>query len=457
MKNPGWKKLWIGGLIILLAGTSALVLITQLSINPGWETHLTFGAPVDQLITDPSGHVWAQKGSAMLDVETGKTITFPTSFSLRLAVFDRQGRLWGSDNSDIFILDPSTGWQTIKPRSVMCARCNMDALVFDAQGTAWLLVDKELARIDPVSFEITKEVEKGVRAISVDPAGRLWILETGGVRMRQDDGSWKTITEQSDISSRVPYMQFDQQNRLWVIFDGFSRSGLSMLEANGEWQDIYSKDPNFGWGHIVIDPRGRIWSWNIIFPHGAFVFDPASGEWANFTRANSGIPSDKISSIAIDAQGRVWLAFHESFPGLNTLSVMNSSAVSLAGPGKSYPVSLLGRAGQGFYWMTIGWLLLGGLARLFARARQAHKFGQIGLGFLIFCGVQLLLLAGINSRLGPELDFAWIVIVPGANIIALALTLFQSGKSKWISSGYLLPVMAVMVYAASLVAALLFG
>jgi len=448
-----WFWVWLGGLMLLILATGAFILYYQSTKKTALETNdrnekngliaRTLNKQVDQLISDPSGHIWAVTGNKIENLTSGNTIDFPITNDpqplISIEAFDQTGRLWISsytDQSNILVYDPKSGWDANFPS------LTVDALVIDDQSVAWALSGSDLVMIDS-STHTESTVRDGISGLAVDHKGRLWIIENTSVIMHEQDGTWTTVTAKPELQyweySTHP-MLFDSNNRLWIALE----SGVSMLGTDGTWTDFMNKEIESDYPSLISDQKDRLWLSSSA--PSIYMLDLKNG-WTIIEPKNSGIPDSSIVGIAVDSQGWVWVATWQG------ISVINDDTIQIVRFSTSIQTT-----GLRIYWGTLGWLTIGFLGIALMHAKQASTLGQVGLGFILFIALQLLLVMGMNSPLGPSIDFGWLLIIPTANIILLGIMLLQSGKAKWVAVGYILPLTIFIVFhAGNFLASVLLG
>jgi len=134
----------------------------------------------------------------------------------------------------------------------------MDDYIIKIQGNEWTLFDEDTIGIDFV----------GVRSLIITPDGTKWF--TGNARL--------------------------------IKFNNFEWEEFSTLNSGIESGDVTA---------LEIDTDNYIWftvrKW-ASYHGGLGCFDTETEEWTGYTMANSGLPSEELYDIAIDAQGNKWIA-----------------------------------------------------------------------------------------------------------------------------------------------------
>jgi len=146
------------------------------------------------------------------------------------------------------------------------------------------------------------------RSIAIDADGNKWIGTQNNGLLKFDGTNWDNFTtENSGLTSNlINHITFDRDGNLWISTNG---GGLVRKSRNNVWTAYRRNSPsNFPSDHVnfLIEGVGRqLWVGtrnglvNIDFNPANFPsgFDPAFGGLIVYTTANSGLPSDDITSI----------------------------------------------------------------------------------------------------------------------------------------------------------------
>lgn len=106
-------------------------------------------------------------------------------------------------------------------------------------------------------------------------------------------------------------MAFDQDNNLWLAnYD--AASPIAVLKADGTLRN-FSAAPANNLLQVAVDQNGYKW-FVIAFNAGILVYDsgsdidnPADDRYRVITTANSVLPTNSVSSVAVDLEGDVWV------------------------------------------------------------------------------------------------------------------------------------------------------
>ncbi|MBU1880377.1 MAG: hypothetical protein KJ734_15635, partial [Chloroflexi bacterium] len=134
-----------------------------------------------------------------------------------------------------------------------------------------------------------------ITALAGTPGGDLWVGTNQGVARRASDGDWLAL----DTPASVRALAVDPQGRVWVaLADGL---GLAQLDPGSQLMLAA------GWpgddAHVVTtDAQGQAWCGTNA---GVVVYDGSS--WQRTTLADMGLPAgEPVTAIALNATGQVW-------------------------------------------------------------------------------------------------------------------------------------------------------
>jgi len=180
-------------------------------------------------------------------------------------------------------------------------------------------------------------------SITKDQRGDLWVATDGDGVWRLQEGAWEQfvddpISGSGNLPHRATYTVVAQDGNIlvgtlvgivryngltWTGLDiadqkqvhtiafnagetwiGFVEKGVRHIRADGSWQD-YTMESGLGSDKvrsIAIDNEDRVWVGTA--GGGISVFD--HGSWAVYRGGQSGLLSDEVRILAIDKHGRVW-------------------------------------------------------------------------------------------------------------------------------------------------------
>ncbi len=143
-----------------------------------------------------------------------------------------------------------------------------------------------------------------VRAVLREPtgAGVLWCGTAGGLS-RFDGAAWQTYRgrDLGLAADEITALALDGRGRLWVgtqvgaaVFDG--ETWQAFTAPIGPADDFISG---------IAAAGDTVWFGTRA---GVSALDTRTGRWQTFTTANSGLASDNIGDVAVDAAGVLWVA-----------------------------------------------------------------------------------------------------------------------------------------------------
>lgn len=245
----------------------------------GWTTYTSENSglvrdEVRVIAMGPEGRVWVGTAGGA-NAKTGEQwITYPaTASSLPMSryitgiVTDPSGRVWfGTSGDGIRILDGSH-WTILRMETSGLLGNYANALGIDPEGRVWVGTNKGVSIFDKAALSSAPEltsalVGKDVRAIAFDPEGNPWV----GTR-----------------------------NRGAFFFDGEAWRPDGPQNTGGLAGDTVEA--------IAIDGQGRPY---LLAENQLSVL--VDDEWAIFNSRNSGMASHGNRDLAIDADGRIWIA-----------------------------------------------------------------------------------------------------------------------------------------------------
>lgn len=114
--------------------------------------------------------------------------------------------------------------------------------------------------------------------------------------------------------SRVTSLAFDSENNLWMTNHNATKP-LAVMLSNGEWHSFAIPcTPDVQMARVAVDGLGRKWIMSsgasvglIVFDEGDDLNSAADDKCAILNTSNSQLPSNEITSIAVDRDGSVWV------------------------------------------------------------------------------------------------------------------------------------------------------
>ncbi len=225
------------------------------------------------------------------------------------------------------------GWTTFRRETSALPSNVVQSVALDAAGRVWLGTLRGVTVLElPLRGQAGQPhwtiynrdnsglPDNDVLTIAVGDDGRVWIgTRSGLTRFDPAADAWKTWTPRNAPlpESELRDIALASDGSVW----GATTAGAVALTPGEEWRTYNTSnsellsDAVFDIAIQATTQGDRIW---FATNHGAFVLDPDRNTWTNYTPENSGLAWDAVSGIAIDADGKIWLATFGR--GVSTLS-----------------------------------------------------------------------------------------------------------------------------------------
>lgn len=179
-----------------------------------------------------------------------------------------------------------------------------EAIACDAAGNIWVGHYQGVSTFDgrwktyPASLLATGEAASDlVNDLVIGPDGLVWVVTSNSVA-RFDGNKWTVFQEGSGFDDNYFFekVAIDSHGSVWVAHSW----GLFKYD-DATWTEYENFDVS-GVQAMAVDNQDRIWIGTLT--KGVFVFDGQT--WSTYDRENSGLSSNDVNSIGLDAQGRLW-------------------------------------------------------------------------------------------------------------------------------------------------------
>lgn len=240
-------------------------------------------------------------------------LSVPTS-AMRGGCVDAQGRFWTGTMTGAFAFNPADGTTEVLPMR------QIDEIVADNQGNIWLrpYIESdtcllEITPTDTVAHLRTQYPFTGnyICQMRFDLRNRLWLATTQGLFCR-DNGQWTAYTTaNTNLPTNYIYsLDFDSRNRVWcgtfgsglLCFDGTRFTAYTT--ANGLASDYVAS--------VCVDKNDVVWfnCRNRFYPdiYGLGLSVLRNGQATTYTADNSPLASNTIWDIQADGLNNLWLA-----------------------------------------------------------------------------------------------------------------------------------------------------
>ncbi len=269
-----------------------------------------------------------------------------------------------------------------------------DAVTIDPLGRIWVGYYGGIALFDggrwvsiPLEGANVPAKAKMVRDLASDSRGVLWVA-TGGGLARYDGSAWRYYSGNADLAAAADCVMVDGRDRIWVGHE----KGLSVLQGTS-WRHFPLDEIGFV-RNLAVGVGGNILAGSLY--HGLSLFDGQA--WQTWADQTSGLPSNRVTALAADALGRIWVGTHAG------LSVYDGSRWI------TYQEANCGLGDNQVSALAIG----GGALTVLptpAPLRYGRVEGQVSLGRQPVAGVRVVLCSELSLTQGfadrPGEDAAW--------------------------------------------------
>ncbi|MBN1813642.1 MAG: hypothetical protein JXA14_17515 [Anaerolineae bacterium] len=193
---------------------------------------------------------------------------------------------------------------------------DVNAVATDGVGRVWVGTEKNgIAMFDGDEWHRFTTADgllsDWIYGITIDDTNTVWAATWEGVA-RYDGASWSVpynVSNGTLFNDHVHAIAFDSALRIWV---GHIDQGISLYASEtGEWTHYTAQTSGLGGNNvrsIVVRPASKdavesVW----VATDGGGVTKFENGTWMVYT-VDDGLPSDKVSSLAMDRYGRIWVA-----------------------------------------------------------------------------------------------------------------------------------------------------
>jgi ligand-binding sensor domain-containing protein len=175
------------------------------------------------------------------------------------------------------------------------------AIAFDSHGNEWVGTNGGVSKYDGTTWTNYTISNSGlatdrVNVIAIDEDDNKWIGTWGGGVSKFDGINWTTFLNYAIVTD----INIDAQKNIW-----FSTNSGAIKYDGTNWSTYYpaylvADFPK----SILVDKTGNVWVGTM--NGGLSKFDGTN--WTKYSTANSGLPNNRVSSLAIDSLGNLWIA-----------------------------------------------------------------------------------------------------------------------------------------------------
>lgn len=322
--NQSWRIriLWGLGILIVAVVVSSMIMTSmdESNKNSGWVSYSekNSGLANDNsaaIAIDPDDRVWigTLEGISVFDGETWQTYSANNSGLLKPEVreieVDPQGRVWIGLAGGVNVIDGEE-WTGYTPsNSILPIAGYARAIAIDPSQRVWIGTSDGIRIIYQTTWIALREENSGlandyVNAIAFDRNGRAWIGTNEGISV-YDGQTWLSYDPGNSgvAGNAVQAIAFDPDGKAWI---GTRRQGVSVFDGEN-WKTYKRENPGGFAGDMVeaiaIDQEGRPY---ILASNDLRVLD--DDHWITYNAGNSGLVPYGNRDLAIDSEGRIWIA-----------------------------------------------------------------------------------------------------------------------------------------------------
>ncbi|MEO8084341.1 MAG: two-component regulator propeller domain-containing protein, partial [Ardenticatenales bacterium] len=152
-----------------------------------------------------------------------------------------------------------------------------------------------------------------VLSVAVAPDGRVWLGTMDGAARREPDGTWTILGLPGTISrgfgwGSITAIAFDKDGNAWLG----TGKGLLRVDTGGAWRQ-YEENDHRAVHDVAVDLDGNAWIARSVRDLIRVSPDaPMSGSAGRLTLTKAdGLPSQFVSAIDFDQEGRLWVAWYD--------------------------------------------------------------------------------------------------------------------------------------------------
>jgi ligand-binding sensor domain-containing protein len=237
---------------------------------------------------------------------------------------DKDGILWaGTPGSGLAIFNGST-WQICNTKTSMLPHDSVLSINQDYNGSIWIGTAKGLVRVQNSVWSVFKKEstvtgDNRITGIACTKNGNKWFSSGYGCLM-YDNTTWHQMVMIGSIGLRAIHAVAADRNDYvsWACEYGLFQSDpidslhkyIPIFDDNATYTEITD---------IAIDKKNVRW-----MASTKGIISYTGSAWKLYTVANSGLPSNSISSVAVDHNDAVWAGIKA---GSSVIKISNSIKV----------------------------------------------------------------------------------------------------------------------------------
>lgn len=271
------------------------------------------GKEINFLFNDRSGLLWAgTKNYGIYSLGDGETRNYmPDDALLKITdcAYSHDGALWCASREGVWRYYGNS-WQRftkadgLEVESARCIHIGNDDMI-------WVGTGDGLFRYDGISWK-RYQVQDGIinsyiNDIVADKTGNVWIATNGGVS-KYDGSQWTSYTSKKElVDNRPTDMAVDAHDTVWFCFDRAARGVVSFDGSEWKWHTTFNTTiPTNAITCIAADDNGRVW---MGCENGLICYD---GHDYTLYSSEHGLQNAEITSLYNDPNNTLWIGYKQS-------------------------------------------------------------------------------------------------------------------------------------------------
>lgn len=269
------------------------------------------GLPSDdiaELYKDSKGRVWIGTSNGLALFENGKIVSFTEKDGIpksRILVFqeDAKGNLWFGGNSFLVYYDGQNFTSYPFKQGLLKG---LRALSMDGEGNLWVGTTGNGIGIfrdgQFISYLKDKDglANSFIGDIFRDTEGNIWVGTFGGGLNRLKNKNVITITKENGLSNDFVFsITEDNQGSVWI---GTYGGGINRY-FNGKFTHHLDKNGSNIIRAVYADDEGNVWTGT--YGGGLSLFH--NGKYQKNYRLKDGLPGNDVYAITKDSKGNLWV------------------------------------------------------------------------------------------------------------------------------------------------------
>jgi hypothetical protein len=201
-------------------------------------------------------------------------------------------------------------------------------------GDVWALLSGGIGRFDGTNWQLFKEGRDyqgkvSPESLALDKNGTVWVIYTadGGNYyglLKYDGATWSTF-QVPEYGAHISNLTFDNDNNIWVIKD---RQICRFNPQDNSWTPQFVDQEFFSIrdGGLQFDRQDRLW---VVSGYGVHIYD--GGDWSHYYMHNADLFSNLADGLLIFGQGPALVTPMEKAPGSVSGKLANPDPSVFAG------------------------------------------------------------------------------------------------------------------------------